>query len=254
MTKLKQSLDEAFQKISSVDGSAVLDGVLQLDSILNELSMQYLSAYSSTSFSSRTLERKMKLPGTSHSIFGEFITLQNTFGYNVASVLMSLLFRFRHDDSYDWKIVALTHKVLQGVLLLHSRSRLLLAKEHNMMLLLHYLKETSTHRHEIVTSIIQTLVTSMVKNVDSIRLFERVEGLKVMCSILTDRGVGKEIKIKALEFLFFYLIPESNNGAQGRKTMEQKADFLRRYIQNVDDLVVEWENNKPFGSVQNIEW
>ena len=99
------------------------------------------------------------------------------------------------------------------------------------------------------------------------------------------RATSREVKLKLIEFLYFYLMPEaplpaltsvsapttavlqrspsevgggqsrSVNGAgadgssygQGTKTMEEKQGLLGRYLGNVEDLVDDLRDSAPFG-------
>ena len=97
------------------------------------------------------------------------------------------------------------------------------------------------------------------------------------------RATSRQVKLKLIEFLYFYLMPEapalttvsapatavhqrspskievaqtrSVNGAsseassygQGTKTTEEKQGLLGRYLSNVEDLVDDLRDNAPFG-------
>ncbi len=102
-----------------------------------------------------------------------------------------------------------------------------------------------------------------------------------MTSLFKQRSTSREVKIKLIEFLYFYLMPEgsapatssvnanssmpqrspSKHGAHGRsasealraldkmKTTEEKQALLGRYLSNVDDLVEDLRESAPFGGM-----
>lgn len=126
---------------------------------------------------------------------------------------------------------------------------------------------------------ISTLVSAMVREPRTIRMFEACNGVETMCRLFKSKETPKTVKLRILEFLFFYLIPETknpilssssngkdnNNGAgnsdaaqlnllKQKKTTEEKSKMLRKYLGNVDGLLAELESSKPFGDLDNIEW
>lgn len=76
-------------------------------------------------------------------------------------------------------------------------------------------------------------------------------------------------RLRILEFLFFYLIPETyqksahkrsvtkrdtpGGDLQVRRTTEEKSVLLGKYLSNVDGLVHELHTSKPFGDMKH-EW
>ena len=77
------------------------------------------------------------------------------------------------------------------------------------------------------------------------------------------------LRLRILEFLFFYLIPETyqntnitarhepssskTENIQLRRTTEDKQVLLGKYLSNVDGLVHELHTSKPFGDMKH-EW
>lgn len=137
---------------------------------------------------------------------------------------------------------------------------------------------------------ISTLVSAMVKEPRTIRTFESCDGVEAMCRLFKPKETPKNVKLRILEFLFFYLIPETTKGSASgnanksksqqqqqpnhrhsnssntnsdsaklnalkqKKTTQEKSKILRKYLGNVDGLITELEASKPFGNLDNIEW
>ena len=79
------------------------------------------------------------------------------------------------------------------------------------------------------------------------------------------RGTSREVKMKVVEFLYFYLMEEAPVGGGdgkkspskklgggapvgGTKTTEEKQALLGRYLSNVEDLVEDLRESAPFGA------
>lgn len=99
----------------------------------------------------------------------------------------------------------------------------------------------------------------MVHQVESIRKFEDLGGLKTICTVFKRKETPKDVKLRILEFLFFYLIPETQSSnhpksqALARKSTEDKQQLLANYLSNVKNLVRELQYSKPFGEI-DVEW
>ena len=150
-----------------------------------------------------------------------------------------------------------TLELLQGALLIHPPSRSLFAREIYMNLLLDLLDPTSCPA--IQSSTVLVLVTSLLETPKNIRCFERVDGLLAVTSLFKSGCTGREVKMRIVEFFYFYLMPETpigagavRNGQQrtpskrlgsggpplaDTKTTEEKQALLGRYLNNVEDLV-----------------
>lgn len=101
-----------------------------------------------------------------------------------------------------------TLSLLQGTLLLHPPSRTLFAREDYMNLLLDLLDPTSNPA-EIQHHALLVLVTALLDCPRNTRVFEQVDGLLTVTSLFKSRGAAKEVKMRTLEFLYFYLMPET---------------------------------------------
>jgi len=84
------------------------------------------------------------------------------------------------------------------------------------------------------------LVTSLLDQPQNARTFETIDGLLVVTSLFKARGTSREVKLKLVEFLYFYLMPEtpapklsvstsaSNTAILGGRGKEVIAAFDRR--------------------------
>lgn len=112
----------------------------------------------------------------------------------------------------------------------------------------------------VQTAAINALVSVMVHNVSNIRLFEELDGLAAICGLFKRKETSKEVKLKILEFLFFYLVPETQDKEKSehldgvkRMTTDDKQKMLAQYLSNVNGLVRELYMSKPFGEM-DLEW
>ncbi len=84
------------------------------------------------------------------------------------------------------------------------------------------------------------LVTSLLDQPQNARTFEGIDGLLVVTSLFKSRSTSREVKLKLVEFLYFYLMPETqspkisastsatNTAILGGRGKELMAAFDRR--------------------------
>lgn len=137
----------------------------------------------------------------------------------------------------------------------------------------------------IQSATIITLVCALLETPQNARAFENLDGLLTITSIFKSRETSREVKLKLVEFLYFYLMPETPsipfangtvsvpellqrspsklagafNGRESRKradsasditrTTEEKQGLLGNYLSSVDDLVEDLRESTPFGGV-----
>lgn len=184
-----------------------------------------------------------------------------------------------------------------------------------MTLLLDLLDPSESNSSDVQCAALLTLVTALLGSPRNARCFERVGGLEMVTSLLRPAGsitakqrsrggssgrsqheaasaaveVSKEVRLKVLEFLYFYLMPEtasdnddfwssgrseskegrgsgkstasaeskagsgksnkSLDGEHDTRTSREKQKLLGRYLNNVDDLVQDLRESAPFGEV-----
>jgi hypothetical protein len=97
--------------------------------------------------------------------------------------------------------------LIQGILLLHPPSRALFAREIYMNLLLDLLEPTNCPAIQSATLL--TLVTALLDCPANTRTFEDLDGLLTITSLFKLRATSREVKLKLVEFLYFYLMPET---------------------------------------------
>lgn len=188
----------------------------------------------------------------------QFLTLQDNFAYNLAGRLALQLdwavCEVDHTDIPAVKTAVALLRLIQGLCLIHRPSRLVFNNDDLMKKLIGCTKHKSP---QIQTASVNALVGIMVRQVENIRRFESLRGLKAVCDTFKHRLTAKEVKLSILEFLFFYLIPETHivdkDRTIPRKTTADKQVMLGKYLSNVDGLVRELEVSKPFGSL-DLEW
>ncbi|ODV95455.1 hypothetical protein PACTADRAFT_50175 [Pachysolen tannophilus NRRL Y-2460] len=359
MSSIKVYLDDALDGISHFESrGSVHNGLKKIDALITQLCVlenraklkdydealltgngkdKMMTASSitttSTSTSTRTHRnisytssnkpfiKKWKVPTVKDAVFGEFLLSQDEFQYNITSSLIALMLRVSlNREEFNIEDMILTNKILQGVLLLHPNSRKLFKRGNNLKLLLDYLNNYNNYPEELIIMVIQSLVCILVRNVPTLRFFEKLDGPKLICKIFIEHSASKKLRFKSLEFLFFYLIPETQNDSKSqlenfktrsnssenyseascisqdsssfsrsnslsssvtsadsiqeqdnnenflkkiindiqtnfpRKTTIQKAEILKPYIKNIDGLINELIENKPFGNMNGIEW
>lgn len=221
--------------------------------------------------------RKWKIPNKDDRIFGEFIVLQDLIEYNLVSNLINLLnwaIRDRSNgvgvgvsvgvsdvgvngDSSDNgnernttrnRIICLDLKILQGCLLLHPNSRKLFHNEHSMSILIGLLNPVlnSSMRTNIIICCIPTLVSSLVRNVPNLRLFEQLDGPEIICNLLKGKNIAtnhnvddetewQRVQVKVLEFLFFYLVPEFKSEQTQEQAQRQGQEHCEKNGDDGDD-------------------
>ncbi|KAK9458855.1 cell division protein Cdc14 [Lipomyces oligophaga] len=273
---MESLLSKAFDELSSYDPSTIRHALRNIECLLANICKKSLGKRLSTSNSQEALEDLAR-----HStIYHEFCALQDNFEWNIALrvvlCLDKLLGKQTNDLSERLTLSALD--VLQGVLLLHPNSRKIFAREINMTLLLDLLDIQSTPL--IQESAVNTLVCALVQEWRNVRAFEGLDGLATICTLFKRKDTDKEVKLKILEFLFFYLTPEptldvnqqssittavdgSMNSTDCEKqrsaksevctvkirTSKEKQKLLAKYLNNVDSLVHELRQSQPFGNL-----
>src|SRR5204862_4370398 len=104
-------------------------------------------------------------------------------------------------------LVISTLDLIQGTLLLHPPSRSLFAREIYMNLLLDLLEPVNCPA--IQTSTLLALVTALLDSPANTRTFEELDGLLTITSLFKLHATSREVKLKVVEFLYFYLMPET---------------------------------------------
>ena len=139
----------------------------------------------------------------------------------------------------------------------------------------------------IQSATLLTLVVALIDTPSNTRTFEALDGLLTVTSLFKSRSTSREVKLKLVEFLYFYLMPEtpsipradqrdsvpamlqrspsklagafsaadtrrkrsSDDGADYTLSTEEKQELLSRHLSSVEDLVKDLRNCAPFGGI-----
>ncbi|EXJ65856.1 uncharacterized protein A1O5_11097 [Cladophialophora psammophila CBS 110553] len=210
-------LSHSFDYLSSSSPQKIRKGLRQVEGLLAQLclprtnnaankrqSMLLLGSSAPSSPHSRKLSDLSSDPA-----FREFFKLQQSFQWNIAMRLVASLERLLGKESNGTNdlLIIQTLDLIQGVLLLHPPSRALFSQEIYMNLYLDLLDPSNCPA--IQSSTIMALVTSLLDHPQNTRTFESIDGLLVITSLFKSRGTSREVKLKLVEFLYFYLMPEN---------------------------------------------
>ncbi|MCJ1254643.1 hypothetical protein MMC24_002458 [Lignoscripta atroalba] len=290
---MESLLSLSFDYLSSFDSGKIRKGLRQLEGLLAQICLSKSSnmpaaekrrSVANPSSKERTPKELASLKDD--PAFREFFKLQEGFEWNVAIRLIACLERLlgKGSNGQNDLLIVATLDLLQGILLLHPPSRSLFAREIYMNLLLDLLDPSNCPA--IQSSTLLTLVTTLLEQPLNTRTFETVDGLLTVTSLFKSRSTSREVKMKLVEFLYFYLMPETPNplhsfsapstavlqrspskhlrsafsrsvNGVGRggyaedeetRTTEEKQALLGRYLNNVEDLVEDLRESAPFGA------
>ncbi|GFF30228.1 cell division control protein 14 [Aspergillus udagawae] len=208
-------LAHSFDYLSSYEPSKVRKGLRQVEGLLAQIclskSKQPVSEKrrSLLSFGTPQPEPKTLSDLKDDPAFREFFKLQEGFQWNVAMRLVTCLEHLlgRGRTGTNDLLILSTLDLIQGVLLLHPPSRTLFAREIYMNLLLDLLDPINCPAIQSATLL--TLVTALLDHPANTRTFEELDGLLTVTSLFKQRATSREVKLKLVEFLYFYLMPET---------------------------------------------
>lgn len=250
--QMRNLLDEINDALCSIDSSKSQNGIALLESLLHSLLVQIPITPAS--------------PATCGQ-FAEFIELQNDFEYNfVLRLLQYYRLTFdRVNKKVDFTTVTMCNRLLQGLLLLHPRSRCIFALPANMSLFLSFL-DTEHQIYQgcspieilnIQTSFVVTLVHILLKTLKNYRIFEECGGCPAIIKLFKLPSTQKDLddssdsssrasfedqqnlNFKIIEFLIIYLADESVLGVKGvpLKSVSQKCCLFKPHFSGIDSLV-----------------
>lgn len=134
----------------------------------------------------------------------------------------------------------------------------------------------------IQSAALLVLVTALLATPQNTRTFENMDGLLTVTSLFKDEETTQTVKVKLLEFVYFYLMPETplpsvsapntaipsqlagafnrrgstvsgDDGAgvarKDIRSQEEKQHMLGRYLNNVEALVQDLKESAPFTNV-----
>ncbi|KAK0930457.1 hypothetical protein LTR29_016702 [Friedmanniomyces endolithicus] len=288
---MESLLTLSFASLSSRDIPRIRKGLRQIEGLLAQicLSNNRLSPHKrKTSVVNDADKRECKQLRELRrdAAFREFFRLQEGFKWNVASRLIATLERLMgmHSASQTDLLILSALDLLQGILLLHPPSRTLFNREDYMNLLLDLLD--SSNPPAVQSQALLVLVTALLDCPANTRTFEAIDGLLTVTSLFKSRTTTKEVKMRTLESLYFYLMPESaptasssapntanlqrspsklrhartHSGDDGdrmdvgedevrdTKTTEDKQKLLGKHLSNVAELVRDLRENAIFAA------
>ncbi|KGO72644.1 Cell division protein Cdc14 [Penicillium italicum] len=279
-------LAHSFDYLSSYEPSKIRKGLRQVEGLLAQICLSKPKPVS---------DRRSRSPDTQpvpktltdlrdDPAFREFSKLQESFQWNIAMRLVSCLEHLlgRGSNGTNDMLIVCTLDLIQGALLLHRGSRTLFAREIYMNLLLDLLDPINCPAVQSATLL--TLVTALLDCPSNTRTFEDLDGLLTVTSLFKQRATSREVKLKLVEFLYFYLMPEAMTPApmspppglqrspsklspapfsrsahsavanatskanRDTRTTDEKQTLLGRYLNNVEDLVEDLKETAPFGA------
>lgn len=280
-------LSLSFDNITSKDSAKIRKGLRQIEGLLAQicLSRQPDPAVAAKqkrngSASKKTSEPKHLDALHTDPAFREFFRLQEGFEWNVATRLILCLERLLGMGASGQSDILILSALdlLQGILLLHPPSRALFSREIYMNLLLDLLDCGDCPSIQSRTLLV--LVTALLATPSNTRTFESIDGLLTVTSLFKSRSTASSVKLKIMEFLYFYLMPETptipggtksnvmgldrsssqlmtafdrktrerrlSDPTDETKTTEEKQTLLGRYLSNVEDLVQDLRDSAPF--------
>ncbi|KAL9111736.1 MAG: hypothetical protein Q9227_003795 [Pyrenula ochraceoflavens] len=210
-------LSHSFDYLSSHDPTKIRKGLRQVEGLLAQICLSRTPQTAAEKRRSAIL--LSSAPSTSppkqlsdlkdDPAFRDFFKLQQGFQWNVAMRLIACLERLmgRGSNGQNDLLIISTLDLLQGILLLHPPSRCLFSHDINMNILLDLLDPTLPPALQSTTLLV--LVTALLSHPSNTRTFESQDGLFTITSLFKSRATARDVKLKLVEFLYFYLMPET---------------------------------------------
>ncbi|EUC29604.1 hypothetical protein COCCADRAFT_106100 [Bipolaris zeicola 26-R-13] len=294
LSAMEALLSLAFDNIASKDTQKIRKGLRQIEGMLAQICLSGTKSKPSTpghrrNASAITLSEQQqqqqqqqatakKLGQLSDDLaFREFFRLQEGFEWNVvtrvADCLDRLLGMGSSKDGQNDILILSSLSNIQGLLLLHPPSRIIFGREVYMNLLLDLLDPYNCPA--IQSQALLVLVSALLATPQNTRIFEHMDGLLTVTSLFKDEETTQGVKVKLLEFLYFYLMPEmpvsgpqrsrdkvrtamdrrgsTDDGSNGirkhTRSQAEKQHMLGKYLNNVDALVEDLQESAPFTNV-----
>ncbi|KAI3333542.1 putative cell division control protein [Ustulina deusta] len=215
---MENLLSLAFDNLSSYDGVKIRKGLRQVEGLLANicLSRQETGKERRASMARDPGQGQESPPSCKNlgeladdPAFYEFFKLQEGFEWNVAVRLVNTLDRLlaKGGDGSNDLLILKALDLMQGVMLLHPPSKALFSREMYMNLLLDLIEPDFCPAIQSATLL--TLVTALIDTPQNTRTFESLDGLLAVTSLFRSRGTSRDVKLKLIEFLYFYLMPET---------------------------------------------
>lgn len=305
---MENLLSMAFDNLSSYDGPKVRKGLRQVEGLLAQICLSNSRDHGPAEGPDEDGDMPMSPPRkdlgqlSKDLAFREFFKLQDGFEWNVSMRLIGTLDRLlaQGSDGQNDLLILSALDLIQGTLLLHPPSKSLFSREQNMnVCIFRLLKRIMANNDDqllldllepincpaIQSATLLTLVVALIDTPKNTRTFEGLDGLLTVTSLFKSRSTSREVKLKLVEFLYFYLMPESPSlphatqhdsvpamlqrspsklagafGADAKRrgsstddrgtlTTADKQKLLSRHLSSVEDLVRDLRTCAPFGGV-----
>ncbi|KAF2972944.1 hypothetical protein GQX73_g606 [Xylaria multiplex] len=215
---MENLLSLAFDNLSSYDGMKIRKGLRQVEGLLANICLSRQETNRDRRASvARDPGQEQESPPNCKNLgeladdpaFYEFFKLQEGFEWNVAVRLVNTLDRLlaKGGDGSNDLLILNALDLMQGVMLLHPPSKALFSREMYMNLLLDLIEPDFCPAIQSATLL--TLVTALIDTPQNTRTFESLDGLLAVTSLFRSRGTSRDVKLKLIEFLYFYLMPET---------------------------------------------
>ncbi|KAL5424576.1 hypothetical protein PMIN04_003113 [Paraphaeosphaeria minitans] len=288
--EMEALLSLAFDNIASKDTQKIRKGLRQIEGMLAQICLSSGKSSTPSKPGHRRNQSAINLGEQPQSTpkklgqlsedpaFREFFRLQEGFEWNVALRVADCLERLLGMPSNGQNDVLILSSLsnVQGLLLVHPPSRTIFGRENKMNLLLDLLDPYNCPA--IQSAALLVLVTALLATPQNTRIFEQMDGLLTVTALFKDEETTQQVKVKLLEFLYFYLMPEAPVVASGRspsklagvferrgssangdegggpggqsiRSQREKQYELSRYLNNVEGLVQDLQESAPFTSV-----
>lgn len=200
----------SFDNISSKNPDKIRKGLKQIEGLLAQICLTRTSPHQASSHTLNSPASPIKSLAALHTdpAYVEFHRLQQSFEYNLASRLVDTLDRLLglHNSPQTDALLLATLTVLHGTLLLHPPSRHLFSRETSMLALLDLLDPATPQA--VLEAAVLTLVSALLDSPRCARAFEAADGLRTVASLFRSKACPTDVRMKIVEFLYFYLMPE----------------------------------------------
>ncbi|OSX59361.1 hypothetical protein POSPLADRAFT_1048699 [Postia placenta MAD-698-R-SB12] len=118
-----------------------------------------------------------------------------------------------------------TLSIIQGVVLTHKGSKRYLGRRYALESGENGSRSSSENVSTIslASIVLDTLLCVLVDSSPALRVFEDLKGVQLVVRILKRAGTPREVRMKCLEFLYFYLLDETTSLSSGTSAHEQDA-------------------------------
>ncbi|GAA5858056.1 hypothetical protein JCM9279_000922, partial [Rhodotorula babjevae] len=160
-------------------------------------------------------------PSSNLAQLDRFLETQDSHHLNLTAVLLEHLARSLALDrahahahaqarpALVWTNWTRALRLVQGLLLLHRPSQRLFARKASFEYLLAILDLTPQAATHLALAALDVLLCALVDRPANVRVFEDLDGLAALVGTLKDKAVAQPVRIKVIELLYFYLLPEA---------------------------------------------